>query len=114
MIWYSGVCGVKPPCYIECETNPDGTLSRLIVARACVNHSALNGKPELYYALRVEGGTMSHAVETIKTLAPTAAIGYSFDASRALTVSVSGTAVPKSTLQSAVDSLLGAGKVTVV
>ena len=82
--------------------------------RACENHKAFDGDPSLYTALRVEGGLMSNTVETLQKLEPTKQITYSFDESRTLSVQVINSSLSKTALQTAVDTTLGAGKVTVV
>lgn len=107
--WYSGVC----KCYLEYDANSDGALANLILARACEFHKALDGKPELFDLLRAEGGTMSHAVTTLRELEPDKEISYAFDADRKLSVTVKDSSLSKLALQTAVDTVLGSGKVTV-
>lgn len=115
MIWIPvGLCGTNPTCYIEGGVNASGVFISFKTLRACAYHIALNGKPALYAALRVEGGLASHVVEALQELEPTKRIVYTFDAIRSLTVTVEGASFNKNELQAAADTAVGVGKVTIV
>ena len=117
MIGYPHGC----KCYLEYEQKPDGSFDHFLNTGdprsergtiPCQFHAPLGVTPALWAALKAEGKLWSSAFWVIHPLDPTATIYYSFDASRKLSLQVTSV-LSKSAIQTAIDTAVGSGKVTV-